>query len=139
MARAPRPGAAPTSGEGMRLRIVVGDGEWILHLDDLGPRDRGEVRAATKETFGAPLLLGDMLGADLLDTDSIAVLWWLARRKDGEPRLKLGRALDELGDNRTLAALLTDGRLVVEQITDDEPETEDGSADPLEPAAGSPG
>lgn len=84
MAKAPRPGQTPNSETAQRvgLKIRLGDVSKILHMNDLGPNDD---LAARKQT-GLPVT--PFFEEDKFGADSLLIMWWMARRKDGEPNLR---------------------------------------------------
>lgn len=126
MATAPRPGAIERAQAAQRGFKITVDGESLtLRLGDLGPADRMACRAET----GIPL--GDFLG-EAFESDSIVILWWLARRKHGAPRLKLANVLADFSSDLDLAE-----RVSIEPLGDDTAtEEDDDSGDPLPSAGG---
>lgn len=86
MAKAPRPGVgtrAAASKAAQQVMTITIDGEarnLAIGLVPMG--ERLAVRAATKMPFEAFLA-----GEDNIGSDSVLVLWWLARRANGEPNL----------------------------------------------------
>jgi hypothetical protein len=123
MARAPRPGAARKKGSA-RFSITVDDRTHILHQGDLGPEDYRVVRKQTgmawKEFFGED--------GDKFDYDSLEVLWWMARRKDGEPRLSIAQVDRQWPTADEFAEMVADDRIVLDVLDDDVEEDPD---DPL--------
>lgn len=132
MATAPRPGAierAQAAQAGFKITV---DGETLtLRIGDLGPADRMACRAETAAVFGTSIPLGDFLG-EAFESDSIVVLWWLARRKNGARRLKLGNVLADFPSDLDLG-----DRVSIEPLGDDTPGADDDEDldDPL-PSAG---
>ena len=130
MATAPRPGAierAQAAQAGFRITV---DGETLtLRVGDLGPADRMACRAETASAFGTSIPLGEFLG-DGFESDSIVVLWWLARRKNGARRLKLATVLADFPSDLDLG-----DRVVVEPLGDTPAEDDEDEDDPL-PSAG---
>lgn len=126
MATAPRPGAARKAAEKAKAKrralvITIGDESHTLHMADLGPEDD---LAARRQT-GMPI--SSFIGEDLFGTDSVLVLWWMARRKSGERRLAFSKVLESFP---TFEAL-NDAGINVEAIEDDD----EGDSDPLPSAA----
>jgi hypothetical protein len=116
MSLAPRPGHKRADAR-MTVTIRLRDETRSLHPNNIPLRDAAAVR---KATGGLPVraFLGD---EDRIDGDSIKVLWWLARRADGEPDLTLdeleaGWPDDLTGDD--LEVIVDDG----EDDEDDSPE-----------------
>lgn len=124
MATAPTPGA---SSKRAGLRITMDGDSRDLFLADLGPAD--DLRA--RKECGLPV--SQFMSEERFGLDSLAILWWTARRKTGEPKLKFSEVVKEFPNQEDLAAMLDDERFSIEEIGADEP-TEDG-ADPL-PSAG---
>lgn len=113
MAKAPRPGSvsgpdvAKTKPGGI-LRITVQG--TTLDLSKAIPfKERFVVRAAT----GLPLS-AFWSGEFKIDEDSVKILWWLARRSNGEPRLSFEEVDDQWPGG------MTPDDLEVEEIDDDE-------------------
>ena len=87
MATAPRPAAAQKRSG---FIITVRDGEPLtISLDDFGPRDSLDVRKATG------LALAQLFEQGTFDMDTTAVLWWMARRRNGEEKLTFEEVLTE--------------------------------------------
>lgn len=90
MARAPKPGAQRKNAEARRtVTIRIADHPPVtLAPDNVAMAEKMIVRKAT----GLPLdsFLGD---DEHWGEDSIAVLWWLARRANGEPMLTWTKAM----------------------------------------------
>jgi hypothetical protein len=83
MATAPKPGARKREeAKRATLRIALKGETRELHMSDLGPGDDRVSRAQTGFPV-MPYFNGERFGAD-----SILVLWWMARRKSGEPDLR---------------------------------------------------
>lgn len=133
MARAPRPGSTASDQETERLglRITFRDRTLTLHLDDLGPNDD---LAARKET-GFPV--APFINDDRFSTDSICVLWWMARRKNGERRLRYQDVVKTWPGLVELGRMFDDGTLAIEEITADtdvdDLEVLEAGPDPLPP------
>lgn len=132
MAKAPQPGKTPNSEkkkEPERKGFVItwqGVGQWTFHTADLGPRDHMAVR---KET-GMPFRW--FIQSDHHDIDSLGVMIWMARRKNGEPGLLLDDVFDQLGSDEDFNRLLESDRLTIEAL---EPDAEANADDPLRSAA----
>lgn len=118
MAKAPKPGsfdseAQPPSKTTSKFRI--GFGGTVLEMPTSIPfKERFAVRAAT----GLPL--GQFWGGEhKLDEDSFVILWWLARRYNGEPRLNLNAVIDTWPDE------IDSDDLIFEIVEDDGDEDTD--------------
>ena len=119
MATAPRPGATrKATAKRTGLVITIGGESHTLHMADLGPEDD---MAARRQT-GMPI--SSFIGDDIFGSDSILVLWWMARRKAGERRLAFSKVLREFPTFEALNAADPG----IEAIEDDAGE---GDADPL--------
>ena len=82
MARAPRPGKAREQKDATkRFRITV-KGETLEVPASLTLREKMAVRLATGIPFDQFFVSATRIGED-----TVAVLWWLARRANGEPNL----------------------------------------------------
>lgn len=90
MALAPVPGVGKRqSVERSGMRITLGSRTVTLHLADLGPADD---LVARKET-GLPVT--PFFAEDRFGMDSLLIVFWMARRKSGEPNLRFQAVLDE--------------------------------------------
>lgn len=117
MAQAPRPGAAARQDAAQQvMRIRVKDTTHDLSMN-LSLATKMAVRSATGMPFEAY-----WNGEDRIGEDSIAVLWWLARRANGEPGLPWAQHSAEWD---ALGTLSEDDLDITEltEITDD-PETD---------------
>lgn len=92
MASAPTPGVGRRQEEvkaAKQVATLTVKGEThTLALNNIPIRERAAVRKAT----GLPLehFFGGVQGnSDLVGLDSFQIMWWLARRADGEPNLTL--------------------------------------------------
>lgn len=86
MATAPTPGAARRDVEHSRvLRMTVNGKTLEFQPSTITLKERFVIRTSTELPFEA--FFGE--GGRLFGEDSIAVLWWLARRRNGEPGLAL--------------------------------------------------
>jgi hypothetical protein len=102
MARAPRPGKTRKNQEARRtITIRIGEHEPVtLAPDNVSMGEKMVVRKA----LGLPLdnfLIDD----DRMGEDSIAVLWWLARRANGEPFLTWTQAMNDWPNPLTADAI----------------------------------
>lgn len=89
-------GKAPTPGVGKRkeaaaraqhlLKVTVAGETKSFHINNL---PFGELAAIRKASGGLPLSAFWGGPDTVIDTDSLKVLWWLARRANGEPRLPM--------------------------------------------------
>ena len=120
MAHAPTPGKA--AAKRVALKITVNGDERVLHLADLGPNDD---LLARKET-GLPV--SQFVTEDSFGLDSLAILWWVARRKNGEPRLKFREVLKTFPTMAEAADAVD-----IEEIIDGDDEVDEG---PLSSAEG---
>ena len=95
MATAPRPGAgrrkAATEAAQRVLRVTICGDTRTLAVDNIPFREQVEVR---KACGGLPFS-AFWGGSDTIGEDSLQVLWWLARRANGEPNLALRVVLEE--------------------------------------------
>lgn len=90
MALAPVPGVGKRqTAERSGMRITLGGRTVTLHLADLGPQDD---LVARKET-GLPVT--PYFAEDRFGMDSLLIVYWMARRKNGEPNLRFQHVLDE--------------------------------------------
>jgi hypothetical protein len=115
MATAPKPGARrKAEAQRTALRITLKGETRTLHMSDLGPRDDLEAR---KETGIAvmPFFHGERFGGD-----AILIIWWMARRKSGEPDLRYSQVLDEFPSWNDLEGV------EIEEITDEEDDSPEG-------------
>lgn len=89
MAKAPRPGVGERTAAARAaqkvMTLTVGGESRNLAVGLVPMSERLAVRAATKMPFEAFLSDEDKIGSD-----SVLVLWWLARRANGEPGLSWG-------------------------------------------------
>jgi hypothetical protein len=114
--RAARRQASRDSGKGKpagRVKITLCGSTLELGMP-LPFKELSAVRMATQLPFEA-----FWAGEIQITEQSCQVMWWLARRANGEPRLVLERVLDEWPEG------LTPGDIEVEEITDDEEPTSD--------------
>jgi hypothetical protein len=90
MAKAPTPGVGKRKEAAAKalhvLRVTVNGETKSLHINNL---PFGELAAVRKTSGGLPLAAFWGGPDTVIDTDSLKVLWWLARRADGEPRLPM--------------------------------------------------
>lgn len=129
MATAPRPGnAAKQEARRTGLRITVDGETLVLYMADLGPNDD---MVARKET-GMPV--SSFIGEDNFALDSVAILWWMACRKNGRPRLKFRDVVKTFPTYAQMQDMADDGRFSIDSLED--VEGEDGP-DPLPSAAAS--
>lgn len=109
MATAPRPTATTKR---KALKITVHGVDYTLNFADLNPLDAADVRKATG------LALNVLINADP-DLDTIAVLYWLARRKSGDRRVTFAEIASELSYDAVLSGALTVDEVVDEEDGDD--------------------
>lgn len=101
MAKAPDPGKlerqkAREEAEPKILRLTVGDKTVVLDFDQLGPADD----LLARQQAGFPV--STFVGMAAFSGDSLLVLWWLARRKNGERRLAFGNVLKDFPTNKAI-------------------------------------
>lgn len=122
MATAPRPGAARSQEHQADSWHITLQGR-ILELPlALTMQERFTVRTATGFPLESFLPSAD---DSRVGEDSVAVLWWLARRHNGEPRLSWAQACHEWPVG------LQPDELDVELVTDDgEPTDDPGKSEP---------
>lgn len=116
MATAPTPTTAPNgtpAGEPTRkLKITLGGAERVLDFAEVGP---GDDIVARKETG---LAISPFLEENTVGADSVLILWWFARRKNGEPRLTFAEVLAEFPTYQALA----EAQPEIVMVEDDRPE-----------------
>lgn len=95
MATAPRPGAGrrqqATQAAQRVLRITVCGETRTLAPDNL-PFDE---QIAVRKSCGGLPFSAFWGGESTVGLDSLQIMWWLARRANGEPRLALATVLEE--------------------------------------------
>lgn len=119
--------SAPTPGVGARaeaakdaqriLTIRVRDESWTLAIGNVSVAEKFAVRKATGLPLEAFLTDEDKFGED-----SVVLLWWLARRANGEDGLSWPDALSEW------PADLTDGDLVIDVAESPDEKADDPEA-----------
>lgn len=106
--------SAPTPGVGRRMEIsaetekaldvkfritCAAEGKTLeLSLGDLGPRDD----LISKRETGYPVTA--FFGFEQVTTLSVLIMWWMARRHNGEPNLSWSKVEGAYRDNRRFAA-----------------------------------
>ena len=119
MAKAPTPGtvdapAVQPAGKATSYFEITFCGSTLRMPTAISFKERFAVRAAT----GLPL--GQFWGGETkLDEDSFMILWWLARRYNGEPRLSLDSVMETWPEN------LSSDDIDFHLVTDDEGSTDD--------------
>ncbi len=119
---------APTPGVGRRMAIsdetakaldvkftitCAAEGRTLeLSLGDLGPRDD----LITKRETGYPVT--GFFGFEQVTSLSVLILWWTARRHNGEPNLPWRKVEGAYRDNRRFAA--AGFEVFIEDPNDDE-------------------
>lgn len=100
MSLAPVPGVGKkAAAERTGMRITLGGRTLTLHTADLGPQDD---LVARKET-GLPVT--PFFAEDRFGMDSLLIVWWMARRKNGgEPNLRFQQVLDEYPSYEAITA-----------------------------------
>lgn len=128
MATAPRPGVvARRKKQRTAITITIEGDTRTLYLGDLGPQDDLIARKQTGFPV-SPFVDDERFGAD-----SLAVLWWMARRKNGERRLRFDEVAKDFPGIVELGAMLEDERIVVEVTEEGEG---DGDGDVIDVEAG---
>lgn len=121
---------APKPGVGRRqeakraaVRVTVGDRAYTLHISDLGPHDDLVSRRET----GLPVT--PFFAEERFGMDSLLIMFWMARRKNGEDRLRFEQVVEEFPTYESIS----EADFKVEAI--EEIDGEDNS-DPLSSAGG---
>lgn len=119
MATAPEPGArrrADQTAEFKRagLKITLAGETRELYLAALGPADD----LVARREVGFPI--SPFVERGTFGADSVLVLWWMARRKNGEPGLRFADVLEQFPSYAALAAADPE----IEELDDDEHELE---------------
>lgn len=119
---------APTPGQTRKdeikragVRIKINENEYVLHMADLGPNDD---LIARKET-GLPVT--PFFEEERFGMDSLMMMYWMARRKSGEPKLRYAQVIEEFPTYQSVM----DAQIEVEAIEEDVKDN-----DPLPSAAG---
>lgn len=113
MARAPTPGAGNRPGPAARFRIRVRDQTFEL-TTNVTLKEKIAVRLATGLPFEA-----FYAGENRVGEDSVCVLWWLARRQNGQPGLPWAQHEAEW------PSPLVEGDIDLEVLDDDDGEATD--------------
>lgn len=113
------------------FRMTLHDRTVTLDPDRLGPGDAADVRRAT----GLPLRAFFTDAEDGFDLDTLAVLWWLGRRKNGEPKLKYRTVLYEITGydvmaDFTLEVVDENGDIITTPATDQADDDDEVFPDP---------
>lgn len=127
MVKAPRPGVTKKPKRAA-IRITVEGDTCTLYMADLSPEDD---LLARKET-GYPV--SPFINDERFGADSFALLWWMARRKRGERRLRFREVLKEMPGVVELGEMLDDGRIefeAIEEGDEDVIDVEEAGPDPL--------
>lgn len=127
MGLAPTPGASKRKRQG--VRITIDNDTRDLHLADLGPQDD----AISRKETGMPVT--SFIDEDTFALDSVAVLWWMACRKNGQPRLKFRDVLKDFPSYSELADLADADRFSIDSL--EEVDDEEEESHPLPSAADS--
>jgi hypothetical protein len=101
----------------------VGDRAYTLHISDLGPHDDLVSRRET----GLPVT--PFFAEERFGMDSLLIMFWMARRKNGEDRLRFEQVVEEFPTYESIS----EADFKVEAI--EEIDGEDNS-DPLSSAGG---
>lgn len=107
---APRPGQSDEVAAAKSIVRITIKGDTHAFPTDLSFDDRAQVR---RQTGGIPFE-SYWSGELAIGLDSVQVMWWLARKLDGEPNLLLRTVLE------TWPAELTEDDIAVDEITLDE-------------------
>jgi hypothetical protein len=114
MATAPKPGARRKTQEAAAVVRLTLKGETLEMPRQITIEERFAVQAATK--YPLEFWWSD---EDRISDTSLCVLWWLARRHNGEPRLAWKQHLAEWPDD------LSPDDVALEVVEDDEEPTDD--------------
>lgn len=132
MATAPRPGSMTRKrSKRAGFRVTIGTDVWTLRTADIGPGDDFMVRRIT----GRPL--SQYLTSDTFGLDSVAIIVWIARRKQGETKLTFQRVLDEMPSFEEIDELTENDEFELEQLEDLDADRGDAAVD-VEEVAGDP-
>lgn len=112
MATAPEVQTSAPEATGKAMQISVNGKEYVIDFAALGPGDDLESRRQT----GIPVT--PFFDEKTIASDSMVILIWMARRKNGEPGLRFDRVLEEFPTYEHLAA--ANPKVVV--VEDDSPE-----------------
>lgn len=112
MATAPTPGKKRKQRVG--IQITLRGDTRVLHMADLGPQDD---MVARKET-GMPV--SSFIGEDVFALDSVAILWWVACRKSGQPRLKFRDVLKEFPSYAELEDMGDSGDFAIDALEEED-------------------
>lgn len=96
MATAPTPGAA-TPGPAKTFRMTLSGKTLELDTTQLGPGDD----LVSRQQTGFPVT--GFLDQAAIGADSLLILWWMARRKNGEPALTFAEVLLEFPSYQAIA------------------------------------
>ena len=117
MAKAPTPGRARADEEAQTtIRMTMGERTLTVQPSALTLAERFVIRQSTGLPFEAFFAGGEQS----IGEDSVAVLWWIARRSNGEPALAFRQFKDEWvfdGENFEIE---------VDEQPDDEDESPEG-------------
>jgi len=121
MATAPKIGSGPTAQEKksaaetkrVGMIIVCGDKEYSLDPRDLGPADDLESRRQT----GFPV--SPFFESERFGSDSLLVLYWTARRKNGEGSLRFDEVLKMFPTMSSIEEAGFEIKSVDEEVEDD--------------------
>lgn len=123
MAKAPTPGvgkrAADSAATRRTLEITLCGEEKTVALNNLSFRERAQVR---KETGGLPLE-AYWAGELTIQSDSLQVVWWLARRANAEPNLRLHQVVAEWPDPFDLSMVSVKWVDAPDDLGSDDPES----------------
>lgn len=127
MVKAPTPGQGPSAkaqeeeSKRVALRISVGKGkdlkEYTLHFDDLGPQDD----LVSRKQTGLPVT--PFFEDERFGSDSLLILYWMARRHAGEPGLRYA----EIAEKYTSYKAVADAGFQIEELSEEEEGGQDGS------------
>ena len=129
MAKAPTPKAEPRHETKARkeqarrsyLAITIGGERRELWPSKLGPADDD----ITRRQLGTPIsaVIPAILSGDYaVAGDTLLLLWWITRRKNGEPGLSWRQVLAEFPTNDDLLDAAPDLDLVIPDLDEDAPE-----------------
>lgn len=122
MALAPVPGVGKRQERDRQgMRVTMGGRTLSLFLNDLGPQDD---LVSRKET-GFPVT--PFFAEDRFGMDSLMIVYWMARRKNGEPTLKFQAVLDEFPNYESI----NQSDFKIESLEEVDETEEDVLQDPL--------
>lgn len=119
MAKAPTPGKGPAAKaqekEAERSAMVIRcrGNEYVLHVDDLGPQDD----LLSRKQTGLPVT--PFFEDEKFGSDSLLIMYWMARRKSGEDRLRYQDVINEFPSYKSISEAKFEVE-AVENVPDDD-------------------